>query len=209
MRPLLTVLALVLVGCTSSPAMDPDLSLHDRFVLVALHRDDGSKVDDLLRWYAPLTVVYDGPEEYRSDVFSHMELLGELTGLETGEDEMFAKMRVEISGHDTGSTCEVQTSGGGARVYIWEDLPSSHIRRCIVQEMTQALGLGGDLDGPVSSRSDTAFASYGGSPILTNYDIALIRILFDDRLRNGMSRERVLTVLPEIITDLYPEQASR
>lgn len=208
MRPLLTVLALVLAGC-SSPAMDPNLSLHDRFVLVALHRDDGSKVDDLLRWYAPLTVFYDGPEEYREDVFAHMELLGELTGLETGEDEMFAKMRVEISDRDTGSTCEVQTSGGGARVYIWEDLPPAHIRRCIVQEMTQALGLGGDLDGPVGSRSDTAFASYGGSPNLTSYDIALIGILFDDRLRNGMSRERVLAVLPEIIADLFPEQASR
>lgn len=208
MRPLIALLFFALAGC-SSPAMDPDLSLHDRFVLVALHRDDGSKVDDLLRWYAPLTVFYEGPDEYRDDVFAHMELLGELTGLETGEDDLFAKMRVEISDYDTGSICQVQTSGGNARVFIREELPRREIRQCIVQEMTQALGLGGDLDGPFGSRSDTAFASYGGSLVLTEYDIALVRILFDDRLRNGMRRDQVLEVLPEIISDLYPEQASR
>ena len=36
-----------------------------------------------------------------------------------------------------------------------------------------------------------------------------LRILYDDRLLSGMHRNRVLRVLPEIIADLYPEQAAR
>ena len=208
----IAAVALVLSACTPA-VMDQDLALDERFDLVAFRDEDGRIVDELFRWYQPLTVHYVGPPEFKPDVIAHMERLGDLTGLPTGEDDMFATMRVEI-GHDfadygqlLGYECSVQYGGNGGRVFIRDDLPPRVIRQCIVQEMTQALGLGGDLDDwdNYVSRPDTVFASFQIADDLTDHDIALIRILYDPRLRDGMSRAQAMPIVREIVAEMEQE----
>ena len=96
-----------------------------------------------------------------------------------------------------------------AEVHIWIAIPDREIRQCIAQEMTQAMGPGGDLDGFFGSRQDTVFASWGGALELTSADLQVLRILFDDRLRPGMPRDQVLAILPEIVADVEAQQEAR
>jgi hypothetical protein len=119
-------------------------------------------------------------------------------------------MVVEISNRETPSTCRVDyvptSDGWRPEIHIWSELRPQHIRRCILQEMTQALGPGGDLDGHFGSRPDTVFASYQTAGHLTDEDIAVLRILYDDRLYHGMPRDQVLAILPAIVADVEGEQ---
>lgn len=208
MRPLIAFLALLPAAC-ASPAMDPDLTLYDRFIMTALSDDDGSPLDQLYRREWPIYVAYDGPPEYRQDVADTLAELGQVTGLEVSMDHEFPNTFVEISDRDTGYTCVVELAGGLEHVQIDSSLSPSYIRQCIAQELAHVPGPSGDLDGYIGSRDDTVFASWGGAQRLTEQDIAVLRILYDPRLRNRMPRPVVLERLPEIIADLYPEQAFR
>lgn len=98
--------------------------------------------------------------------------------------------------------------GGQSLVHIWSALPDRVVRQCVQQELAQVPGRGSDLDGTFGSRSDTVFASYPTADTLTPEDIAILRILYDDRLYHGMTRADVLVVLPEVITDLESDQTS-
>lgn len=203
-------LLLLLVACTS-PAMDPDLSLHDRFVLTALRHDDGTPVEKLRRWRDPIRLYYDGPDKYLDAVYGQAQQLGMIIGqpVELAPHPV-ANLFVEISDRDTPSNCRADLYGPPTRyfaeVHIWSALSERHIENCIAQEMAQSLGVSGDLDGPFGSRSDTVFASYGGASQLTPQDISVLRILFDDRLHPGMPHADVLAILPEIVADVEGQQ---
>lgn len=206
------VAALLLVGC-ASPAMSPNLSLHDRFVLTALTHDDGRPVERLRRWRGPIRLYYDGPEEFREAVYRQAVKLGAIAGEPVDwapypERNLF----VEISDRDTPNDCQFTMFGPPTRydgdVHIWSELSPAHIHQCIAQEMAHALGPSGDLDGPLGSRSDSVFASYQTATELTSQDLAVLRILFDPRLRPGMPRDEVLEILPAIVADVEAEQAT-
>ncbi len=203
---------LLLAGC-SSPVMSPDLSLHDRFVLTALTDDDGRPLETLGRWEAPMRLRYEGPDEYRSVVERQLIELGEITGTAVTLISDAPNIEVEISDRETGSTCQVQIFNEGrqvhgvptldfADVHISTELHDARIRQCIAQELAHIFGPLGDLDGIIGSRSDTVFASYGGATRITEQDVAILRILYDDRLYHGMPRANVLAVLPEIVADV-------
>lgn len=201
-----TAALVILAGC-ASPAMDSDLSLHDRFVLTALADDDGSPTERLWRWHGPIRLYYDGPNEYRMPVIRQAQQLGMIIGQPVElSRHAAANLFVEISNRDTPSRCRVDYYGSLTRyiaeVHIWIEIPDREIRQCIAQEMAQAMGPGGDLDGLFGSRQDTVFASRGGARELTAGDIAVLRILFDNRLYPGMPRDQVLAVLPEIVADV-------
>lgn len=215
------VLAFVLTGCATP---NPPLTLAERFERVALRDDAGRPVDNLMKWSRPIEVGYVGDPAYRDDVMRHAELLGQIAGLPVRyvefEENMLVRIvdRLELRdqanaaaaglyGRDfgpdvtSGFSCFASWHGSASRYYasvgIADDLPDWQIRRCIVQEMTQILGLFGDLDG----RTDTNFTSGGKVVDLTEDDIALLHILYDPRLVSGMSREQVLAILPDIIDD--------
>lgn len=190
-------------ACAANSVTKPDLSLSERFVLVALREADGSPSGELVKWQPPIRVQINGAQSYRSRVVEHLELLGELTGLTTEMDSSRANMIVEFSNRISQSWCVVTIRGRAdsirAEINIRTDQSDEEIGRCIVQEMTQALGLTSDLDG----RTDTNFTSFGFAiRELTSTDRQLLKILYDDRLYDGMPRKDVLAVLPEIIADL-------
>lgn len=199
---------LLLVGCASDPLSAPELSLAERFEAVAL-REDGRPAEELVKWSVPIRVMILGSQQYRSEVASHLQLLGQLTGLETEMDSLSPNMLVEFSLRNETAWCEVAVFGRNGRlraeITIRTDQSDANIRRCIVQEMTQALGLAEDLDG----RRDTTFSSGIGTDHLTDSDRQLVAILYDDRLYDGMLRAKVLAILPEIVADVEAAQATR
>lgn len=216
---LICVSAILAAGCATQ---NPPLSLHDRFVLVALTDDAGNPLDRLYRWEFPIAIAYRGPERYREDVRRHAEMLGKVAGIPVQYVETDANMTVLIvsrtelrpfanrtaqryHGRDAGHfSCFVAQADGSTIerpktiVGIPDDLTPPLIRSCIVQELTQNLGLYGDLDG----RTDTNFTSGGGAPRLTEYDRQLLTMLYDERLRDLMPRRAVLAVLPFIVADV-------
>lgn len=206
------------------------ISLEERFERVALRNDAGKPDGYLRKWTWPIRVRYEGPAQYNDAVAAHTKLLGELTGLEAYmtdlnayEHQDGANMIVQIApraalrqeanavvqrvyGRNAGQfTCfatSFRPSAVRAFIGIVDSLGSDHIRSCIAQEMTQSLGLAGDLDG----RIDTNFTSTGRIPSLTEADIALIRIFYDDRLTDGMRREDALRTVRQIVAELQAEQ---
>ena len=84
--------------------------------------------------------------------------------------------------------------------FILNNLSARMTGLCVRQEVTQLLGLGGDTDG----RSDSLFVSSGGSDHLTEADHALLQILYDHRLRNGMSEGEAMPVVRRIIAEQFP-----
>ena len=87
-----------------------------------------------------------------------------------------------------------------AGAYIRNDLPGENTRGCIAQEISQVLGLPGDLD----NRTDTNFTSQNGTPYLTAADRALLMILYDDRLEVGMTWDEARPIVRQIIQERYP-----
>ena len=200
----IAVLFLV-AGCTS-PATAPDLSLHDRFVLTAMTDGDGQPFDPLLKWTWPIRVRIVGSQDYRDLVVEHLALLSELTGQQVEMDSDWPNMTIEFSSRRAEWYCHFSLNGPTylfrTTVFISTDQPDRHIRRCIVQELSQSMGFLADTDG----RRDTTFSSRIGTDYLTEFDLALFATLYDDRLYSGMPRDRVLAVLPEIVADVEARQ---
>lgn len=204
------VLVLLASACATSRATAPDLGLAERFEIVAFALAEPQQETYLNRWEMPLVVTYDGPTQYRQTVIDQAHELGDITGLPVSIDGELVSMHVEISDRDSSAICSFSlASGYRAEVLIWSALPDREIRQCIAQEMTQPLGLYGDLDSPLGSRQDTVFASYGGSLQLTPADRSLIKILYDPRLFPGMSRDHTMNVVRQIVAEMEAEQEAQ
>lgn len=201
------VLLLLLSACATSRATAPDLGLAERFEIVAFSLEEPPSSDEIWRWDRPISVHYVGPEEYRQDVYDHARQLGALTGKVVVIEGDYSNMIVEISDRDTPNICQVDTGTiEPAYIHVWSALRPRQIRQCILQEMTQALGLLGDLDGAFGSRTDTVFASYQTADHLTDTDIALIHILYDRRLHHGMTRAEAMPIVRQIVAEMEAEQ---
>lgn len=201
----LLCLCALLTACAANSLSSPDLSIEDRFILVALRKNDGSPNEALIKWEWPIRVQMTGSQRYHDQVATHLALLGELTGLTTEMDAEWPNMVVDFSLREKDSWCLVSVRGHEGRLYadisIRTDQSQHDIQRCIVQEMTQALGLLEDTDG----RRDTTFSSAIGTDYLTEADRQLLAILYDDRLKDGMPRDEVLTILPTIVAEIERE----
>ncbi|MEO1315071.1 MAG: DUF2927 domain-containing protein [Pseudomonadota bacterium] len=74
-------------------------------------------------------------------------------------------------------------------------------RSCLHEEITQALGLGNDHPEvrPSIFNDDEEFA------LLTRHDEWLLRVLYDPRLRPGMTEEEAMPIVRRIVEELRPE----
>ncbi len=78
------------------------------------------------------------------------------------------------------------------------NLDPGHIRRCLAQELTQALGLMNDIDDP----DGTVFSSRSTRETLSLSDERMVRILYDPRLETGMRRAEAMPVVRRIAEEL-------
>ena len=90
---------------------------------------------------------------------------------------------------------------GTAHIYIKDELPLVWRETCIIEEMTQSLGLLNDD----SRAAPSIFNDDGAYQALTTHDELLLRVLYDPRIRSGMRRGSVVPLADEIIAELRPE----
>lgn len=94
-----------------------------------------------------------------------------------------------------------------ATILIPVDLASAHHKlvACIVEELTQALGL------PNDSRAvyPSIFNDYSTDHLLSGLDYLLLRILYDPRMHPGMSREDAMRMARTIIGEFQAQGVIR
>lgn len=95
------------------------------------------------------------------------------------------------------SNADSPTDYSGAVVLVKAEHSSIMRRSCIEEEMTQALGLANDDPNvrPSIFNDDEEFA------LLTKHDEILLKMLYDPRLRVGMTPERARPILPAVAAD--------
>lgn len=69
-------------------------------------------------------------------------------------------------------------------------------RACIMEELTQSLGLLGEVDDPASLLDDKV-----GYVHLGEVDALLLRVLYDPRMRPGLTREQASRLAPALIAE--------
>ncbi|MEO1457344.1 MAG: DUF2927 domain-containing protein [Pseudomonadota bacterium] len=81
---------------------------------------------------------------------------------------------------------------------IRDGLPPRLARACVEEELAQTMGLPNDDKNvrPSIFNDDQEFA------LLTGHDEALLKILYDPRLKPGMTEEEAMAIVPSIIADL-------
>jgi hypothetical protein len=88
-----------------------------------------------------------------------------------------------------------------ALVYLHGDLSGLYRRLCFHEEISQSLGLFNDdpTVRPSIFNDDDEFA------LLTRHDEYLLRILYDPRLRSGMTPEEAMPLVVRIVDELRPD----
>ncbi|MEC9347033.1 MAG: DUF2927 domain-containing protein [Pseudomonadota bacterium] len=96
---------------------------------------------------------------------------------------------------------EMNAPGGELRVvhvFINDNGNDTMHANCVHEEVTQALGLPNDN----SSLSLSMFNDTGGVDRIGTYDLCLVAMLYDPRIRPGMTPDEVMPLLPAVIADL-------
>lgn len=138
-------------------------------------------------------------------VASHAELKGLRGFLETAVPQMSAKAMMRVTRLPPDHLCMVVTvphtdrSRGIARAVaiVRAEHPPTMRRSCIEEELAQGMGLPNDYAGARPS----IFNDNEEFGVLTRHDEALLRILYDRRLRPGMTKEEIMPLLPNILRD--------
>ncbi|GAA6207660.1 DUF2927 domain-containing protein [Cognatishimia sp. WU-CL00825] len=89
-------------------------------------------------------------------------------------------------------------------IFLPFDTSPQDVRDCLHEELAQALGPLNDL----YRLNDSVFNDDNFHTVLTSFDMLMLRVHYDPRLQNGMSREAVAQRLPEIFARLNPKGAS-
>ena len=225
---------LLAAGCTHPANIDPPApsSLAERFELVAFYDEISGDEIPLHRWNSDVRVFVSDRNSapYREDALALLERLDRLTpmrvGFAGGSDDanivvligtwlaidIFRVMSPDrvTTARPRRFTCaaimfptEQSTPNVLAKgwVLIDADLDPDHIRRCLAQEIAQALGLPNDIDDP----DGTVFSTYSRRETLSTSDENIVRILYDPRLRPGMSRAEAMPIVREIAAELEAE----
>lgn len=79
--------------------------------------------------------------------------------------------------------------------------PKDHMRACVVEELTQVLGLPNDS----SSVKPSIFNDKSRYFELTDHDRLMLRMLYDPRITVGMPREKALIVGRRVLDEIRPE----
>ena len=108
--------------------------------------------------------------------------------------------------HERGAVClaSIRTNANAeitsATVYIPVDRARMHgkLVACVVEELTQALGLPRDSEKVFPS----IFNDRTPDDLLTGLDDILLRVLYDARINAGMNQARLKGIVPQIINEL-------
>ena len=168
----------------------------------------------IVRWNGPVRVSIRGfgSARYRSEVRRHLQVLAGLTGLDI--------RLVDWSSALAGANLEIIfVSGGGGRldprapcstllydrhfvihraeIRIAPAEPQQR-RHCLVEELTQAMGLANDSRRLRQSIFNDSSRALNLSP----WDGLMVRVLYDRLIRPGMSRDEAMPIARRLIVKL-------
>lgn len=225
---LLLPLLLVLSGplAAAEPWQQPRYIL-DSFVTIALRAEHGPDPLQLRKWQEPVRVHVEhqvGDRALHEQLIdAHLQQLAGITGHPIRRVASAAAANVELllvrqadlasiwrrraqEAVPHGALClaRIESDGRGrirrALVAIPVDQARLHGRlvSCIVEELTQILGLPNDSDRVFPS----IFNDRSTDQLLSGLDLVLLKLLYDPRLHAGMSLDQVRASAPEVIADL-------
>ncbi|MBS97853.1 MAG: hypothetical protein CMI01_04170 [Oceanospirillaceae bacterium] len=200
----------------------------DSFIEIALNSEYGVHTPRLRRWEAPVRVYLShevGNRALHEElVDAHLSQLAQITGLSIRrvdraenanlmmfllpESALLGRWR-EQSGQDSlppNALClgRLQTDRRGVIRRGWVFIPVDRARHhgqlisCIVEELTQVLGLPNDSDRVFPS----IFNDRSVAQLLTGLDLVLLKLLYHEKLEAGMSPDQVRPLLNGLIEEL-------
>lgn len=176
----------------------------------------------IVKWDGPIRVRVRGFNaiKYIAEVQAQLRELSQLTGLTielVNWSNSAAPPNMDInftsatgtSRFDPTAPCRTLFHDRGyviqrVEIYIAPDDPAQR-RHCIAEELTQALGLANDS----TVFRNSIFNDDSRQQILAPWDTLMVRILYDPRIRPGMSKVQALPIAREVIADLLRRSALR
>jgi len=221
------LLALAAMACCAAPAAADspwERLLAKQFEAIAFTAEIGGahRWGRLIRWTQPIRAqIYEG-DAYWDEVAPVLDDIGRMTGLPIATPADFTNINLAIRIVPSGvyrdlagrgidepclTTVDSDTATGAiirASVLIQSD--DRHQRlHCIVEELTQAMGLMDDSTVfPKSVFNDRSLATR-----LTLEDKIMLAMLYDPRLKPNMSVGEAMRRAPEIIRDFRRRAAAR
>lgn len=90
---------------------------------------------------------------------------------------------------------------GSTLVVFYLGIPEEQLESCAYEETIQGMGLFNDDDTLFNTMFTDAFKEY---LFPTELDWMLLRILYDERIENGMTREEAMPIVRQILTETRP-----
>ncbi len=203
------------------------------FLDLAFSLESGGQVFGLLRYEGPVR-VYLAPgrlDPYRRDLADVVTRLRAEAGIDISVVRSPTAAQIIIEGvpfreiqrEAPGAACFVKAGETGwrdfrrkpdrartrwteqqqlsrAAIFIASDIPPQDIRSCLNEEIAQALGPANDL----YRLADSVFNDDNTHVLLTSFDMTVLRALYDDGLRSGLTRGAVARRLPAILSRVNP-----
>jgi AcrR family transcriptional regulator len=190
----------------------------------------GEESDVVRKWSGPMRVaIYAGdPAHYRPLVLPHLEHLSRVTGLDIrlvdgadpgqnayvfvfGREQFYAHAEQHLGPGKNPRTnrflaCFGYFHANGRRdideitAVIPSFISDEEVRACVIEEITQAIGLPNDSE----SVNPSIFNDDDMYQDLTWQDELFLRVLYDSRVRSGMTRAAFEPLARQILEELRP-----
>ncbi|MGE0735095.1 MAG: DUF2927 domain-containing protein [Alphaproteobacteria bacterium] len=168
----------------------------------------------LIKWTGPIRIRILGSyaQRFRPEVQAQIDLLVALSGLSIQIVDGAATQRanVDINFSPRGRywslepeapcrTIFFDRSYAIERVEVFINPDDLDLRRhCVVEELTQALGLSDDS----TLIPDSIFSDESQRDTLAPWDEIMVRVLYDPRLRPGMTKQEAMPVVARILWEM-------
>jgi hypothetical protein len=144
-------------------------------------------------------VVIMSPEPFDQALTTYRDIYRPFFASEASMDRITARMKAEATcfGHlitDDARPNEII----GAVILIPTDMGRFVVRACIIEELTQAMGLFNDSD----DIEPSIFNDSSPNMTLTDHDRILFRLLYDSRLQPGMSWDEAEPIVRQAVAEL-------
>jgi hypothetical protein len=220
---LLFPLALALAGgmAGAQTVSNHDLAILFRNVVFFTDNGPGWTGKPLFRWAGPVTAYMAGGRDYRPNVVRLFKDFSRLTGLPfrlTGEARranlrIFFLTRAEIRKRFKAPKMNCAGRLGGslkkgkitrASVFIAIDARAK-AEHCLAEELTQILGLTGDIN----LFKNSVFHEGSTQKKLSVIDRIMIKTLYDERLTNGMKLAQAMPIAGKVILEIMTNMGRR
>jgi len=143
-------------------------------------------------------VVILAPAPFERALDTYREIYRPFFSSERAMERVTAQMRAEATCYARVLTNDSGDVITGAMALIPTDQGRFVVRACLIEELTQALGLFNDSDDIVPS----IFNDSSPNMVLSEHDRLLVRLLYDPRLRPGMTWDEAEPVVRAVIAEL-------